>query len=413
MVPSRKEAVLRSFGADTRMPTLAVVLDLIRDRGAVSRVELADATGLTQATMTHAVRKLMALGLVHEVGTLPTTRGTPRRLLGLRPDACHMVGVQFDLYSAVGVVVDLAGNLVAERSLPAPGERDPDTVVAEFAEHVGGMLDDAGLTAAQVLGIGLATYGPQDREAGVLIVPMPTPEWAGYPLAETLAAATGLPVIVENDATAAGVGVQTLGGSASSFAVVFMSGGIGSGVILDGRPYRGVTSNGLELGHISVDALGPECHCGNRGCLDGYAGPGAVVASALADPELSRRLGLGADLLTDFLAIGRATVAGDPAAAALVAASAQRLAVATVTLVNLFDVGRVVLAGNAFADVGPVYRDAIQEVLDRSVFMRDVHTVQAELAGDVSRAAAVGGAAVVLRNLLESPYAERRTAAAK
>ncbi|WP_166659582.1 ROK family transcriptional regulator [Glycomyces sp. NRRL B-16210] len=402
---------MRSFGADTRMPTLAIVLDLIRERGAVSRVELADATGLTQATMTHAVRKLMALGFVHEVGTMPTNRGTPRRLLGLRPEACYMVGIQFDLYSAVGVVVDLAGRVVVERRMPAPGEREPETIVAEFAEHVRAMLDDAGLTLPQVLGIGLATYGPQDREAGELVVPLPTPTWVGYPLAATLEAATGLPVVIENDATAAGIGVQTLGGSTSSFAVVFMSGGIGSGVILDGRPYRGVTSNGLELGHISVDATGPPCHCGNRGCLDEVAGPTGVVRSAMADPALAARLGLGADLLTDFLRIARATLDGDAAAAELIAVSTQRLAVATVTLVNLFDVGRVVLAGNAFADIGPVYRDALQEVLDRSVFMRDVHTVQAELAGDVTQAAAIGGAAVVLRNLLESPFAEQRATA--
>lgn len=114
-----------------------------------------------------------------------------------------------------------------------------------------------------------------------------------------------------------------------------MSGGIGAGLIIDGYPYRGATSNGLELGHISVDADGPRCDCGNRGCVD--------------------------------------------------------------------SVSRLVLAGNAFADDGPVYRKALQDEIDRSVFMRHVHSVRVELADDVSYAAAVDAAMVALRNLLKSP----------
>lgn len=393
---------MRSFGSDTRVPTLSAVFDAIRERTEVSRVELAEATGLTQATMTHAVRRLIAMDLVHEVGTAPSSQGKPRRLLGLQSEAHYQVGIQFDRFASVGVVVDLAGRVVARQELPGAGERGPAEVVSAFAEAVRDMLDSASIARSDVLGIGLATYGPQDRDAGVLLTPQPTPEWFRYPLAASLSEATGLPVTVENDATAAGIGVQAAGGSASSFAVVFMSGGIGSGVILDGHPFRGATSNGLELGHISVDALGPRCDCGNRGCVDSIAGPIAVVDRAMRHPALASRLELGRDPLTDFIAVGRAAAAGDPDAAPLIELSAQRLATAIVTLVNLFDVGRVVLAGPAFADFGTAYRDAIQRELDESVFMRHVHGTRMELAANAPDAAAVGGALVVLRNLLES-----------
>jgi predicted NBD/HSP70 family sugar kinase len=395
------------------MPTLAVVLDLLRERGTASRVELAEASGLTQATMTHAVRKLIALGFVQEVGTARASRGTPRRLLALQPGACYTVGVQFDRFAAFGVVVDLAGDIVARRRLPAPGSREPGTVVAEFGEHIASMLVDADVDRAAVLGIGLSTHGPQDREAGVLLTPSPTPAWRGYPLAAALEEVTGLPVAIENDATAAGLGVQAAASSPSSFAVVFMAGGIGSGVILEGYPYRGVTSNGLELGHISVDAHGAACDCGNRGCVDGIAGTVAVTTRARRDPALAARLGLTQDLLADFAAIGRAALNGDAAAKELITTSARMLSVATVTLVNLFDLGRVVLAGNAFTDLGEVYRAELQKALDESVFMRHVHPVRAELADDVAYVSAVGGAVVVLRNLLESTAIGARTELAR
>ncbi|GAB4001133.1 ROK family transcriptional regulator [Glycomyces albus] len=404
---------MRAFGSETRVPTLVAVLDLIRERGTVSRVELAEATGLTQASMTHAVRRLMAMGFVHEVGTVRASRGTPRRLVELRPDSCYMVGVQFDRFSTVGVVVDLAGRVVVRCELPQAGGRAPDVVVPELARGVQAMLESASVPRDRVRGIGLATYGPQDREAGVLLTPQPTPEWRGYPLATTLEEATGLPVAIENDATAAGIGIQALGGSSASFAVVFMSGGIGSGLIIDGHPYRGSTSNGLELGHISVDALGPDCRCGNRGCLDNIAGPIAVSNRALESPALTARLGLGKDPLRDFTEIGRAAAAGDAEASELIATSIQRLCVGTVTLVNLFDVGRVVLAGHAFTDVGPLYREALQDAFDNTVFMRNVHSVTAELADDVAHAASIGGAMVVLRNVLESQSAVGREPAAR
>ncbi|MEU5872183.1 ROK family transcriptional regulator [Glycomyces sp. NPDC047369] len=400
---------MRAFGSDTRLPTVALVLDLLRERTQVSRIELAQATGLTRATMTNAVRKLIDLGFVHEVGTTRSQRGTPRRLLELQPDACHMVGLQFDRFRGVAVVVDLAGSIVARRELPVIGERGPEEVVPELASAVCEMIDASTVAREGIRGIGIATYGPQDRNAGVLLTPQPAPEWQGYPLASAVAEATGLPVAIENDATAAGIGAQHLGTAPSNFAVVYMSGGIGGGLIIDGHPYRGATSNGLELGHISVHPAGAVCGCGNRGCLDNVASP-VAVAHLASRTSLAVRLGLGADPLEAFGLVGRAAADGDAEAAGLIDASVRNLAAATVTLVNLLDVGSVVLAGSAFTEFGDRYRDAVQEALDQSVFMRHVHSVNVELAGDLAHAAAVGAAMVVLRNLLEEPSLGGRSA---
>ncbi|WP_051325749.1 ROK family transcriptional regulator [Glycomyces tenuis] len=394
---------MRAFGSEVRKPTLVAVLDLIRERGTVSRVELAEATGLTQTSMTNAIRKLSEFGFVRDAGKERISRGTPRRLLELQPEACYMVGVQFDRFTSVGVLVDLGGRIVIRRELPVAGERDPDEVLPELTEAVSAMIDASGVPRSKVRGIGLATYGPQDRGAGVLLTPQPTPAWRGYPLAATLTEATGLPVVIENDATAAGIGVEALGEASSSFAVVFMAGGIGGGVIIDGNPYRGASSNGVELGHITVDPNGPVCDCGNNGCLDNLSGPRAISTRALEHPSLGSRLALGEDELQNFLAIGRAGVAGDADAAALLETSIRFLAIGAVTLVNMFDVGEVILAGSAFADFGCRYRDAVQDRLDRSVFMRHVHDVKVGIAEHVDDAAAFGAAMVLLRGLLETP----------
>jgi predicted NBD/HSP70 family sugar kinase len=393
-----------------KVSTAAAVLDAIRERVTVSRVELAEATGLTAATITHAIRRLIELGFVHEVGTARSVSGTPRRLLEVEPTACFTVGVQFDRFSMTGVLVDLAGNVLTRGDRPGAHERPPGEALAELACFVDSLIHDARVPRSKVRGVGVATYGPQDRDSGALLTPQPTAEWFEYPLTETLSRSLGIPVLIENDATAAGVGEEGLGGSRASFATVYMSGGIGSGVVLDGQPYRGATSNGVELGHISLDATGAACACGNVGCVENLAGPTAVVERARRDPALSSRVDLTTDTLTAFQRIGSAAMNGDGPARALILDSATALAAATVSLVNLFDVARVVFAGNAFAEVGGLYRKAAQRALDRSAFMRFAHPVSVELSANVSDAAAIGGAVMVLRSLLQ---AQSRTRGAR
>jgi len=393
---------MRKPGPGARVPTLAAVLDVIRERVSVSRVEIAEATGFTAATITHAIRELIAVGFVRETGTVQAAMGTPRRLLELEPSACYTVGIQLDRFTATGVVVDLAGRIVARSTMSGAGEREPDEMLAFIADHVDALLASAAIPRDKVLGVGLATYGPQDRAAGVLMTAQPTASWLGYPVAATLAELLGVPVLIENDATAAAIGEEGLGGRRSSFGTVYMAGGIGGGVVLDGLPYRGATSNGVELGHISIDARGAACSCGNRGCVENIGGPTAIVRRALAEPDLAARLRLGGNTVADFERVARGAMAGDSAARALIAASADALAVATVTLVNLFDLGRIVFAGAAFATAGPMYQEAAQAALDRSVFMRAAHPVAVELSPQTSDAAAIGGAVIVLRSLLET-----------
>lgn len=385
-----------------RVPTLATVLDVIRERVTVSRVELVEATGLTPATITHAIRELIDVGFVHEVGTAASSGGSPRRLLQLEPTACYTVGIQLDRFTATGVVVDLAGRIVARSSMAGAQERDPREVMGFVADHVNDLLSTAAVPKTKVLGVGLATYGPQDRDAGVLLTAQPTASWLEFPLAETLSESLGVPVLIENDATAAAIGEEGLGGSRSSFATVYMAGGIGAGVVLGGQPYRGATSNGVELGHISIDAFGPACSCGNRGCVENIAGPTAVVLKAGTIRGLAERLRLGGDTVSDFERIARAAKAGDADALALLEESAGVLGTAIVSLVNLFDVARVVISGAAFATAGPLYRDAAQAAVDRSAFMRFAHPVVVDLSDHVSDAAAIGGAVVVLRRLFEA-----------
>ena len=401
--------------APSRAATGALVLDLIRTHGTVSRVELADRSGLTAATITHVVRDLMAEGLVHEVGRVTGGVGSPRRLLELDAGAWFAVGVQLDRCASSVVVTDFAGRRVASTGVRGVGRGAPDDTLPVLARHIDLLLAGAGIPRDRVLGVGLVTHGPQDRAAGAVLTGQPTPQWRDYPLTGTLARLLGLPVLLENDATAAAVGEQWVGAlDVDTFGVLYMATGVGGGVIAGSEVYRGGTANPVEIGHVPVDPAGPACACGSRGCVEALAGPGAVVAAALRDPALAGRLGLagGEDaVLADFQRVARAAVAGDGASAALLADSARHLGTAAVTLMNLFDLDTVVLAGPAFGVAGPLYVAGVQEVVDAGALARLLRPVRVRLSRDVRVSAAVGGALVVLRSSLGRPGANPAGAA--
>ncbi|MDA1361426.1 ROK family transcriptional regulator [Glycomyces luteolus] len=387
-----------------RATTAGRMLDLLRTQGTLSRVELAERTGLTPATITNTVRRLIDAGLVHEIGRgHQRGRGQPRRLLELDPAAWHAVGIQVDRTTTTIVVLDFAGTRVAGASLRGSGGERPETTIAALVEHVTDLLRHSGIAPERVLGAGLVTHGPQDRERGMLLTAQPDPAWLEFPLTRTLAERLGIPVLLENDATAAAFGEQWAGTvPADTFGLIYMASGIGGGVIVDGESYRGRTSNAVEIGHIALGGGRAPCLCGNNGCAQAEASPGTVVAQALADASLAARLGIRGgpeDTLADFERLARAWRTGDRAAAALLERSARWIGQAAVTLVNLFDLDTVVLAGPAFATAGPLYRRQVAAELEQRALTRALSRPGVHLAANVETAAAIGGALHVLRTM--------------
>jgi predicted NBD/HSP70 family sugar kinase len=390
----------------SRAKTRGLVLDVIRAAHASSRVEVAAATGLTSATISEVVRELMTDGLVVETGTGASRGGKPRTLLQLNPAARYSVGVQLERNTCVIVVVDLVGRQVARTSFQGPAVMPPDQAIPRVAAQVETLLATTAVDRGKVLGVGLVGYGPQDRRTGTLLTPQPTEAWLNYPIAERLAELLSLPVLLDNDATAAAIGEYWLGAvdPTSTYGCIYMATGIGGGVVVAGEVYRGSSSNSVEIGHISIDVNGDECTCGNVGCLENYAGPSAVVRQAMAIPGLAQRLALdptGGDFLTDFARIAAAANAGEPAARSLIEQSARYLGNAAVTMSTLFDVDTIVLAGPSFTAAGSIYQTVIQHEVDRRTFARQAHPVRVVPSVNGSDAAANGGAVLVLQNELK------------
>lgn len=386
----------------TPASTSGLTLDILRSAGTLSRTDLAERTGLTAATMTNVVRRLMDAGLVHDAGRLQQGRGQPRRMLALSPTAWYAVGVQLDRTTTTVVVVDFTGAQVTHVGLRGTGSRGPEDSVRAVVAHVRDLIASANIPRERILGLGLATHGPQDRERGMLLTSEPTPDWLEYPLSSALSSQLGLPVLLENDATAAAIGVQRVGVlPTDTFGLIYLANGVGGAVVVGGEPYRGRASNAVEIGHLPLTGGGRPCVCGNVGCVQAEGGPAATVEQALTDASLVERLALvgsGDDILADFERLARASRAGDESAIALLARSGAQIGEAAVALVNLFDLDTVVLSGPALRTAGSLYLPLVDDALQKRWLSRTLARPQVLITDNLDTAAATGAALEVLRS---------------
>lgn len=380
----------------------ATLLDAIRGAGRISRASLSREMGLNAATVTGAIRDLLADGLIVETGLASSTGGKPATLLSLAPDSRYALGVHLERTSTTYVIANLAGELVDswERRGGAD-DHTPQEVTERIAAESASFVDRAGVQRNKVLGIGLVTPGPATPTTGIGLSSQAMRPWIDFPVAHALAEVAGLPIVFGNDATAAAVGEYWSGGMETQgiSAAVYLGTGIGAGIIASGHPLAGVSGDSGEIGHVCVDIDGPLCWCGAQGCLEIVAGAGAVVRAA-------RAVGLttpGEFLNERFEHLARKALAGDPRAEGIFADAARYLAVAVQTLANLLDLDRVVLTGPGFAAAGELMAPVIRERLEKTFFARSIHSVQVSISPNASLAAAMGAAAMVLQSELAPP----------
>lgn len=362
-------------GSGANLPALrshnaALVLELLRTAGqaGISRLELAERTGLTPQAVSKITARLRADGFAAEAGRRASTGGKPRTVLRLVPGAAYAVGLHLDRDRVSAVLVDLAGAVVADRSAELDFGAGADAVAGAAADVVSrvvadgvagaGGADPVGGHRAPVLGVGAAAPGPLDHDTGVLRRVTGFPQWDGYPLRDALAERLGLPVVLDKDTNAAALGLA-LRGPGDSFAYLHLGTGLGAGLVLGGALYRGPRTGAGEFGHQTVQLDGPPCGCGGRGCVE------ALCLAAVAG--------------------------GDHAAAA------RFLGVGTANLVRLLDVDRVLLGGRTVDAAPDVFVRGVGAVLaERARHAGGGEAVPVEVAGGGRRLVAEGAAQLAL-----------------
>lgn len=374
-----------------------LVLEIVRLESEVSRVEIAERTGLTAQTISNIVRRLVDEGLVVEAGRGPSDgSGKPRMRLRINPEAGYAAGVQIERDEVSFVLLDMDGRVVTRTHHAMPVGQSPYEVVELVGRSLERGVEEMGLESHKILGVGVACPGPLDPSGGVVYAPPGLDDWREVWLKEMLEKRTGYAVTIENDAIACAVGERWTGKArgASNFAFVYKGWGLGAGLFVEGHVYRGNTGTAGEIGHVPLDPNGPECTCGNRGCLVRYCSPREIVSSITGKLEQGWESTLKPEGL-DFETICKAALEGDELALEELEQSGRMLSRALVGLVNLLDIELVVLGGKAFRDVGHLYEKEVYEDLKKKILYPERRKVRVELSG-AEDPAAVGAAALIL-----------------
>ena len=241
--------------------------------------------------------------------------------------------------------------LLQTAKLSTKSDRGFDAVVDRIARCVLDAVDEADASLKQVRAIGIGAPGAIRPESGEVIF-APNLQWEDAPLKKALEKQLSVPVFVENDCNACALGVyeMELKGKPKSMLGIFLGTGIGGGILLDGRIYRGFNGTAGELGHMVLEVGGPKCGCGNNGCFEALASRTALFR------EIQQRVKAGEKtVLTDALGpelenlksgdLRKALRKGDKLVEKVVESAAEYTGIAVGNLINIFNPEVVVLGG--------------------------------------------------------------------
>lgn len=379
-----------------------LVLEAIRLQPGASRVEVASTTGLTTAAVSNIVRSLLDEGLVVEQGVAESRGGKPRVRLQVRERYRYAAGIHIRPHSVSVALSDLDGTVVGQTTVRL-GRRStgPETVLDRAATIVQQLQSDEGVDDEAMLGVGVACPGPIDAANRTVLEAPNLPSWRDVPVAALLEERCGGRVTVENNANAAAMGDKWLGVARDlpTFLYVYLGIGVGGAVFVDHQLYRGATGNAGAIGHISVDPDGDHCRCGNRGCLETVSSEGAMVARVKkVEPGVQERLGLRftmASLDSDHELILKAAAGGDRRLRSAITPSLEQLGIAVASLVNVLDVGHVVVGGPAVVGAPDLYLTAIRGAISTRPIARRVQHVGVVHSSLGGLAAVVGAASLI------------------
>ncbi|EHR50997.1 transcriptional regulator/sugar kinase [Saccharomonospora marina XMU15] len=378
-----------------RRHNCALVLGAVAQSPGISRAGIAARTGLTKATVSSLVDRLLAATLLHDEG--PQRRAGPGRRgtsLSLSPHGPHGLGVEIAVDYVATCLVDLTGAVHDLRTRHGDNrDRPVELVLDKVTRAIAAARRAATRRGVAVGGIGVAVPGLVESATGVLRV-APNLDWHGIDLPARLrrrAGPVGRDVIVGNEANLAALAELWAMGEEGPRDFVHVSAeiGIGAGIVLDGELHEGFRGFGGELGHFPVDPRGPRCRCGARGCLERLAGQEAILAAANATglEELIQRL-------RD----------GDRMAQEAVERAAASLGVALSAVVNLLDVPAVVLGGG-YARLHRWLADPLLAELRTRVVSAPWSRIEVLPSSLGTEAAVRGAAASVVRTIVADPEA--------
>jgi predicted NBD/HSP70 family sugar kinase len=341
-----------------------LVLNTIRRNPGISRSEISRITGFSRTSVTFVVNRLLQDGLVREdKKENGAGSGRPPTGLWLRAGAMTAIGVEITPPESIVLLVGLDGEILEQRTVA--WRENPQIFLDNLAVAIRAV--GASRASRRVLGAGVSLPGTIEKSSGRVIA-AESIGWFDVDVGKRLKRRVDWPLFFENDANLSALAEQWYspadGALLRYFVYVRMQGGLGSGVVVDGRILHGASSAGAELGHIMLYPEGRPCSCGNRGCWEQYASEAALVR---AYRELAGGSGVGDSRMRDESSlIVRLAREGDKHALSALRTTATYLALGFVNVIAALN-PQAIIMGEPIASAWDLIEDVVQAELRRRV----------------------------------------------
>ena len=396
-----------------RNSNLSLVLQSIHNNAPLSRAKLAEMTELNKSTISSLVEDLLARQLIHEIGKDSNKAGRPATLLEVNPRAGGIVGVELGVdFVAVGLM-DISGKIIWKHTEDADPSLEQEKTIAQTLTLVDIAIAKCKEMKLRLLGIGLVVPGTVDLQEGVLVY-SPNLQWTNVPLGKIFSDHTGLKTFIENDANAAAVAEHLFGAMkhTQDFIFIYAGVGIGGGLFLNGKLYRGRHGYAGEIGHFpvisDVDANGEICLCGNPNCWEIRANQRALImrGEAILDKNsasiISQVMREHNETSPSVDIMKLAADAGDQDVIHAFAEVGHAMGQGIAGLVNIFNPEKIVFGGTlsmASDYLIPAVISSVENLAQNDI-MKRTEVVISTFTNDASL---FGAVAIVVQNIMWNP----------
>ena len=332
---------------EQRYSSRHAILTGVRQAGRIARIDLAQETGISAATVTTITGELIQEGLIEEVqrpvGEKIAKRGRPRVELKILGNSHFVAGMKISANLISTVVSDFEGNVVSEDVFQKEDVRfTPSDLVECLHSALRQVVLPIGIEVSELSGLGIGMAGIVDAPNG-MVHWSPALSERNVAFKSLVENRIGLPVFLDNDANLVAMAEQHfgLGRGVSDFIVVTVESGVGMGIVLKNEVYRGTRGCGAEFGHTKVHLDGALCRCGQRGCLEAYVADYALLREASVSNEISDKETTSENLRS----LINAARNGDTTAKIIVDRAGKMFAMGLANIVNIFDPQLIILSG--------------------------------------------------------------------
>lgn len=297
-------------------------------------------------------------------------------------------------------IVDEKGRVLGSTKVPTLAKEGPYPIIERIKKSIYEVLDEAKMGLGSIYGIGIISPGPIDSDKGLVINPSNLPGWDHIPIVNILKEEFKLPVMLDNDANAAALAEYLFGSGRGSknFVYITISTGIGGGIIIDGKLYRGANSNAAEVGHMTIDYKGPKCNCGNIGCFEAFASGTAIARFAKEAVQkgrntLIKELAGGNEITAQH--VFEAAALKDPMALELIDNEAFYLGIGISNIIAFANPERIAIGGGVSKQWDMFYGRMMETVEKRALkpMIEVCEIVKSELRDNIG---VLGAAAIIL-----------------